>query len=67
MKTSKFRRLLVLVFFAASLFFQGSFLSADRCESAFYKCLKDPLIQLFVGGPVFCAQGYLFCLKYLAN
>lgn len=59
-------RVVVLVLFLASLVFSGGYLSADRCEDALFKCLDDPLIHLMLGGPLFCAHGYIFCLKYLS-
>lgn len=40
-------------------------LNAGACEKALFKCLEDPLVNMTLGGSIFCATGYLFCKKYV--
>ena len=55
----------ILILLLLALLCQAGYLSADRCAEAFFKCVEDPLMHLMLGGPLFCANGYIFCLKYL--
>lgn len=66
-KEKKRGRSALLVLLLVSLVLGGGYLKADQCEDALFKCLDDPFIHLMLGGPLFCAHGYIFCLKYLSR
>jgi hypothetical protein len=67
-RTKKFRNMgLAVILCAAILVCQGGLLWAGRCEDALLKCASDTWVHQIMGGPLFCAVGYLFCLKYLPN
>jgi hypothetical protein len=40
-------------------------LQAGKCEDAFSRCLKDPVMMILMTGKANCAAGYLFCKKYV--
>lgn len=38
---------------------------AMTCEEAFWSCVNDPMNGTYMGGALYCINGYVFCKKYI--
>ena len=45
--------------------FFSVYVEAAACEDALMRCMNDPINNITFGGGIYCAIGYLFCMKYL--
>jgi hypothetical protein len=65
----KFTKVTALTMAFVALFFCATVmgLSAGECEKALFRCLEDPWWHMTLGGPLYCATGYLFCKKYVES
>jgi len=59
-----FRRAAVGLLLVALIAGAG-FLEAGICSDAYRRCLLDPFNTATFTGPLYCFNGYLFCLKYI--
>lgn len=44
---------------------QGFAAEGGPCEVALYRCITDPVNIQWMEGGIYCALGYIFCLKYV--